>query len=107
MNQTAEVALLAKTNLSLPAVIVGAGPRASRRFVEFFTANIRNKNTREAYARAIGAFLNWCDQHRLTLETIEPVAVAAYVEKLLQDGLAKPSVKQHLAAARPMEFSFP
>ena len=85
---------------NLPVVIAAAGERASRRFVEFFTANIRNKNTREAYARAIGAFLGWCDHHDLTLETIEPVAVAAYVEKLLKDGLAKPTVKQHLAAIR-------
>ena len=85
---------------NLPVVIAAAGERASRRFVEFFTANIRNKNTREAYARAIGAFLGWCDHHDLTLETIEPVAVAAYVEKLQKDGLAKPTVKQHLAAIR-------
>ena len=31
---------------------------------------------------------------------IEPVVVAAYVEKLLKDGLSKPTVKQHLAAIR-------
>jgi site-specific recombinase XerD len=85
---------------TLPTVIAAAGERASRRFVEFFTTNIRNKNTREAYARAIGAFLGWCEDHHLVLETIEPVAVAAYVEQLLKDGLAKPTVKQHLAAVR-------
>ena len=38
----------------LPRVITNAGERASRRFVEFFTANIRNKNTRLAYAQAVG-----------------------------------------------------
>jgi len=91
---------LAKSDVHLPAVIAGAGERASRRFVEFFTANIRNRNTREAYARAVGAFLGWCDRHGLALGTIEPVAVAAYVEQLLKDGLAKPTVKQHLAAIR-------
>lgn len=31
---------------------------------------------------------------------IEPVVVAAYVEKLLKDGLSKPTVEQHLAAIR-------
>jgi integrase/recombinase XerD len=31
---------------------------------------------------------------------IEPTVVAAYVEKLLRDGLSKPTVKQHLAAIR-------
>ena len=40
----------------LPHVIAQAGENAGRRFVEFFTANIRNKNTRLAYARAAGQF---------------------------------------------------
>jgi site-specific recombinase XerD len=70
-------------------------------FVQFFTANIRNRNTREAYARAINAFLAWCgDEAAMALDMIEPVGVAAYVEKLLKDGLSKPTVKQHLAAVR-------
>jgi len=38
----------------------------------------------------------------MQLDMIEPVAVAAYVEKLLRDGLSKPTVKQHLAAIRMM-----
>jgi integrase/recombinase XerD len=85
----------------LPALIADAGERASRRFVEFFTANIRNKNTREAYSRNINAFLAWCgEEAHIALDMIEPVVVAAYVEKLLQDGLSKPTVKQHLAAIR-------
>jgi hypothetical protein len=33
----------------VPAIISAAGERASFRFVEFFTANIRNKNTRLSY----------------------------------------------------------
>jgi len=37
---------------ALPALIAGAGERAAWRFLEFFTVNIRNKNTRAAYARA-------------------------------------------------------
>ncbi len=36
----------------------------------------------------------------MALDMIEPVVVAAYVEKLLKDGLSKPTVKQHLAAIR-------
>ena len=36
---------------ALPAVIAAAGEPASMRFIEFFTANIRNPNTRAAYAR--------------------------------------------------------
>jgi site-specific recombinase XerD len=85
--------------IRLPAIILAAGERASRRFVEFFTANIRNRNTREAYAHAIGRFLDWCEVNCLSLDNLEPVAVAAYVEHLM---IAKsaPTVKQHLAAIR-------
>lgn len=81
----------------LPAVIADAGERASRRFVEFFTANIRNKNTRMAYMRALGPFLSWCEARGLSLRDIQPVHVAAYVE---QHPGSKPTVKQHLAAIR-------
>lgn len=73
---------------------------AARRYVEFFTANIRNPNTRKAYARAAAEFSAWCAEHRLTeLAAIEPVHVAAYVETL-QARLSAPSVKLHLAAIR-------
>jgi len=83
---------------SLPAIITRAGERASWRFIEFFTATIRNKNTRVAYARAVGQFFRWCEQRRIrTLEEINPVVVAAYIE---QHPGAAPSVKQHLAAIR-------
>lgn len=81
----------------LPAVITDAGERASHRFVEFFTANIRNKNTRIAYAYAAREFLEWCDRRGLRLEDIRPVTVAAYVEE--HPG-SPPTVKQHLAAIR-------
>jgi hypothetical protein len=37
---------------TLPAIIRNRGERASRRFIEFFTASIRNRNTRAAYMRA-------------------------------------------------------
>jgi hypothetical protein len=37
----------------LPALIAGAGQKAARRFLEFFTVNIRNKNTRAAYEQAV------------------------------------------------------
>jgi len=35
-----------------PTLVAAAGERASYRFFEFFTANIRNPHTRRAYARA-------------------------------------------------------
>jgi hypothetical protein len=38
---------------------VNEGERASYRFFEFFTANIRNPHTRRAYARAAAEFFDW------------------------------------------------
>lgn len=85
--------------LLVPAVIAGAGERAGRRFVEFFTANIRNPNTRAAYARAVGDFFAWLEERGVTLERVEPVIVAAYIEQLGNTKSA-PTVKQNLAAVR-------
>jgi hypothetical protein len=45
----------------LPAAITAQGERAGRRFIEFFTATIRNRNTRMAYARAVKRFFHWCE----------------------------------------------
>jgi integrase/recombinase XerD len=81
----------------LPAIIAQAGDHAARRFIEFFTATIRNGNTRRAYAKAVGDFLAWCQHGGLTLTGIEPVHVAAYIEQLTRSKAA-PTVKQHLAA---------
>ena len=83
----------------LPALVACAGERAGKRFFEFFTAHIRNANTRRAYGRAVARFFAWCDARGIGLLEIEPVTVAAYIE-LLQKRLAAPSVKQHLAAIR-------
>ena len=41
----------------MPALIAGAGARASMRFLEFSAANIRNPHTRRAYYRAAEEFL--------------------------------------------------
>ena len=38
---------------TLPSSILSRGERAGRRFIEFFTANIRNRNTRLAYANPL------------------------------------------------------
>jgi hypothetical protein len=53
---------------TLPVIICAQGERASRRFIEFFTAGIRYRNTRMAYARAVKQFFDWCDDRRLKLE---------------------------------------
>ena len=85
---------------ALPAIVTAAGERAQNRFLEFFAATIRNKNTRMAYYRACVRFFDWCDEHKLgALADIEPLHVAAYIEALGKE-FDKPTVKQHLAAIR-------
>lgn len=85
---------------TLPALISHAGERAGVRFVEFFTANIRNPNTRRAYARAVNAFLTWCAEVGVpNLAAVAPLHVATWIELQTQT-LAAPSVKQRLAAIR-------
>ncbi len=82
----------------LPPAIVRAGERARWRFIEFFAANIRNRNTRAAYAHAILQFFQWCEERGLLdLPDIQPVIIAAYIE---QHRGSAPTVKQHLAAIR-------
>jgi integrase/recombinase XerD len=86
--------------LAVPVAIASAGDQAVRRFLEFFAATIRNKNTRLAYYRAACNLFGWLEEHRVVeLVDIEPIHVAAYVETL-QASAAKPTVKQHLAAIR-------
>jgi site-specific recombinase XerD len=84
---------------AVPTLFARAGERASRRVLEFFTAQIRNPNTRAAYARAVQEFATWCERSGITLDRIEPMMVAAYIEQLGVDH-SRPTVKQHLAAIR-------
>ncbi len=84
----------------VPSLVAAAGPPASKRFLEFFTAHIRNRNTRAAYVRAVADFFTWCERKGFReLGQLEPVHVAGYIEQLGQTHAA-PSVKQHLAAVR-------
>jgi site-specific recombinase XerC len=87
-------------DMVVPRVITAAGDQAARRFLEFFAATIRNRNTRMAYYRAVCSFFAWCDRHRIgEIADIEPLHVADYIESLGQS-MSKPTVKQHLAAVR-------
>ena len=83
----------------LPPLVRRAGPRAAERLVEFFTAQIRNTNTRAAYGTAVTRFFAWCDARGLALNQISPIAVATYIDAL-QETASAPTVKQHLAAIR-------
>jgi site-specific recombinase XerD len=95
MNQ---LAIIAAT--IAPALVVAAGSRASYRFLEFFTAQIRNPHTRRAYARAAAEFFDWLAAKGVArLEAIESVHVATYIEEL-QRSRSAPTAKLRLAALR-------
>ena len=84
------------------AVITAAGERASYRFLEFFTARIRNPHTRRSYGRAVGDFCAWLEARGLRdITQVNSFVVAAWVEHMQQEHPA-PTVKQRLAAVRMM-----
>jgi site-specific recombinase XerD len=86
--------------LVVPALVGRAGMQATWRFLEFFTVNIRNGNTRAAYARSARQFLLWCEERGIMeLVDIKPMHVAGYIEQL-QEERSAPTVKQHLACLR-------
>ncbi len=86
--------------IAVPEILFAAGEDAIERFVEYFTANIRNPHTRRAYLRNALRFLRWCEDRGIaSLTQVKPVTVATYIE-LLQHSHSKPTVKQHLATIR-------
>jgi|SRR5579863_1850772 len=90
---------LAELAPQLPALFL-TSPSAAKGFIDFFTATIRNRNTRRAYFKAASRFSEWCKARGLDdLARLETIHVSAYVEELQQDHAA-PTVKQHLAALR-------
>jgi site-specific recombinase XerD len=81
----------------VPALYAPDAPATNRAF-EFFAVNIRNPNTRKAYARAAADFATWCELHSIAdVRQVQPVHAAAYIEGLQ---IAAPPVKQRLAALR-------
>ena len=78
MNQIAIIA-----PAQLPALITASGDRASWRFMEFFTAAIRNPNTRRAYARDVRGFVEWCTHAGVaSIAQVNTMHVATYIEQL-------------------------
>jgi site-specific recombinase XerD len=84
----------------LPARLFAPTPKAARRTVEFFTAQINNDHTRKAYLNAARRFAEWCEAHGLhELADVQAFHVAAFIKEL-QGQFSSPTVKQHLAALR-------
>lgn len=102
--------LSAEVATALPVLVVAAGDEAAKRYFEYFTVKIRNRHTRDNYFRACRVFFEWCEARQLTLKTIEPIHVAAYIESRATSDdpawrLSKTSIKQHASAIRKM-FSY-
>jgi len=88
------------TQPTLPVLIAAAGDNASRRFLEFFAANIRNPHTRRAYSRAVMDFMAWCEDHGVaSITAVQPLHVAAWIEMQTRE-YAAPTVKLRLAGLR-------
>jgi len=76
-------------------MIAAGGPQVTETYIDFFTATIRNRNTRQACARACWQFFDWCAAHGLELTSVRPFHVAAWIEDFPG---SKPTIKQKLAA---------
>jgi site-specific recombinase XerD len=85
----------------VPVVIPQEEPKAEEKFFEFFTARIRNVNTRMGLPPGGEAVLGLGRGHGFRLDQVRPVHVAAYVELFTRKRSA-PTVKQHLAAVREL-----
>lgn len=86
------------SSIPLPVIVSNAGEQARWRFIEFFVATIRNRNTRRAYYNAVTQFFDWLGLGGVSsLSQITPSLVGAYIE---QHPGEPPTVKQHLAAIR-------
>ncbi|NTA40586.1 tyrosine-type recombinase/integrase [Agrobacterium salinitolerans] len=84
----------------MPAILAWEAPSSRQRFLEFFTAQIRNPNTRRSYVKAAVDFLRWCEDRGVrSMEAITPIHVAGWIEEMAGT-LSAPTVKQRLAAVR-------
>jgi len=68
----------------LPALITGAGEHASPRYIEFFTAQIRNKSTRKAYLAAMSAGWELPRQGRHRVNPLGRQVPALLLEKTMR-----------------------
>lgn len=76
----------------LPPIVQAAGAGAAFAYSEFF-ANISNKNTKEAYERALKRFFGWLEDKApgLQLHQIMPVMIRNYLTELTDSRAAKKS----------------
>jgi hypothetical protein len=88
---------------NVPALFRNAGEDASRRFVECFTANIRNRNTRMAYGQAVRGLFGFgpglaTDSERLYLNAGGGDANAGFIAIDKQSGATRWTSTDHAMA---------
>ena len=67
------------TGDTLPTPIDATGDQARMRFLEFFTTDVRNPNTRRAYAQACEEFPAWCSFAGVpSIADVQPIDVTTY-----------------------------
>lgn len=84
---------------ALPVQVLHLGELGTRRFVEFFAAQLANEHTRAAYGRAVRRLCEWCERRGVQLLELEPIGAAAYVEDAKRE-LSLATLKQHTSALR-------
>ena len=92
---TALVPAVPSAELKLPTLIAGAGDSAAWRFLEFFTVNIRNANTRAAYARAANPAHSVRGPRHSVSKGSTPVLASAEASALLESIAAAKMVKRY------------
>ena len=97
--QKAESGAMTPGRATIPAIVIEAGEIATLSFVNFFTAEIDNENTRRAYFQAWREFGKWAESQGYQLAGLKPYHLAAYRETLKGRYNVR-SVKQHLSALR-------
>ena len=84
----------------VPAAFASAGENGRRAWLDFFAAQIRNRNTRQAYARAAHRLFDWLAEYGIhDVVDIEPVHIAVWLEERMREA-SRPTVKQELAGIR-------
>src|ERR1700738_4826783 len=83
----AEFSIVTRTSSKawIPKLIAAAGPEVTETYIDFFTATIRNRNTRQAYARACWQFFDWCAGHG---RSSDPRRTAGRIRLLGRDAAA-------------------
>ena len=104
MEPKKNTSLAIREGFVLPRIISEDRRKARGAFIHFFTASIKNSNTRRAYARAVRDFFAYIEERRsgTTLHEMEPFMIAAFIKQLFSSARSK---QQYISALR-MLFGF-